>query len=304
MKNNNKVLSILLVCFVMLTLLQTQAGASDTKIAKVNMALLTALHPKMALFDFQRMGFLKIELGFNKIQVEEQKLILRTDEKALKKAEDDLKEIEEKIADQGDLLRELYEKEGTHFLPDMSEEGKIIQEKLSTELKNLIIKRGECEYAVKYPEFTSPPETRKILELIEKETIEAVKNVAKSKNFDVVLNTSVPVPYGYPVSYRPEVQYSTGPVGMEQINYYTILSVKPTDREEQAQADQIMSEWLSVLFRPAAQEMLPIKPWPLVMQGGTNILPDALSSLYTKYNIANETFSTVKNVLYSTGALN
>ncbi|MDD3323465.1 MAG: hypothetical protein PHS59_18670 [Paludibacter sp.] len=304
MKKNKKVLCILLICCGILSLFQGQAKGSDAKIAKVNMALLTALHPKMALFDFQRMGFLKISFGLNKPQVEEQKIILKTDEKTLRKAQEELKAIEETIANQEALLRDLYEQEGTIFVPDMSDQGKILQEKLSIELKNLIIKRQECEYAVKYPEFTPPAETRKILELIEKETIEAVENVAKSNNFDVVLNTSTPVPYGYPVSYRPEVQYSTGPVGMDQINYYTILSVKPNDRDEEAQANEMMNEWLSVLFRPAPQEMIPVKPWPLVMQGGTDILPDALHSLYIKYNIDNETFSTVKNVLYSTGALN
>ncbi len=295
MKNKSIILAIILL----FTITNQSIGQENktTKIGKVNLALLSALHPQMGLFDFQRMGFIKAELGLNKEAFEGKKMVLKMDNKDKEAANKALDLANEEMMAVEDQLRQLNDKEGTIFVPDMSEEGQKEYEIIRKKFNVAGIKRKEAEYRVMYPEFTEPAKTREILDAIEKEVIEVVNLVAKAGGYDVVLNSTVASPYGYPISYRPEVTYSTGPVGLDQVNYYTLLSERPEGREQIYDATEMAEEWLSTMFRPQVQDMLPMKPWPLVMSGGDDLLPAALKELYRRYKINDVTFGIVIDVL-------
>lgn len=292
--------TLLLYIFIICQTCCLSAQANDN-IAKVNLGLLAALNPKMALFNFQVMGFLRIELGKNSIQKQEAIVSLKSNSKKIIEADKEIEKISHKKTEVNEKIRNLMEQEKTVYVPDMSENGQKQYNELKEELDNLEMQNDVQEYISRYPEYTTPEETRKILASIDKETVEAVKTVAKKQNIDIVLNSSIPASLGYPVTYRKEVLYSTGPVGLDQTLYYTLLSERPEDHTQEQEAKAMAKNYFSLISRPSAQDMLPIKPYPLVLQGGKDILLDSLKVIYENNGIASDTYELISQVLIKEG---
>ena len=79
--------------------------------------------------------------------------------------------------------------------------------------------------------------------------------------------------------------------------FYTVLSTPEFDRYTKYSLDVAIRDWLSMVSRPEAQDVLPVKPWPLVMKGGEDFLPDALKEIYEVNNISSNTYSVVLDAL-------
>lgn len=293
----NKLNIILVITLILSGFTQVAEATGKTKVGKINLALVASLHPQMGLLDFQRMGFAKAELGLKHEAFEGRRMLLQMSEELRAAAQKECDAVDAEFELAESRLRSLNEEEGTTFLPDMSERGQKEYEEIRILFDELKIKRKEAEYALMFPEFTTPKETREIFKRIEKEILEAVKAVAKEDGYDVVLNVSMPSPFGYPATYRPEVTYSTGPVGLNQVNYYALLSERPEGREEMADAEILAKKWVSTMFRPTTQDYLPVKPWPLVLSGGEDMLPKVLKKLFDKYEINSVTFQVLMDVL-------
>jgi Skp family chaperone for outer membrane proteins len=293
----NKLYLILMVGLLYGSALGAAQEPRATKIGKVNLALLSAMHPQMGLFDFQRMGFVRAELGLKREAYEGEIMMLKRNRERRLAAEARMAAAEAELQAVQSRLRELHEAERTTYLPDMSEGGQAEFKVISELFRELGIKRREAEFEMQFPEMTGPRETREILNRIEAEVREAVRAVAEEGGYDVVLNQSVPTAYGYEVTYRPEATFSTGPVGLEQVNYYTLLSVRPEGRAERADAEVMAQEWLSGMFRPSTQDYLPVKPWPLVLSGGDDLFAAALKRLFEAYEINSVTFEVLMDVL-------
>ena len=296
---NNKIC----VITILLLFITNFAYSKETKIAKINLSLLASLHPKMAVFDFYRIGFYRVPFG---LSFDEKSEWLNKEKKTGELREEAQKQIvvlEKSISDKEDEVYKLKLKEKTGIVEDMSEDGKTKFNELNSEITKLILKRDKAQWTADNPDLTTYDETRTIIQNIEKELIDAVNQAAKSGEYDVVLNASIPVPYGYPVKYKKEVLYSRGPIGMAQSTYYSVLSERPYDRASELDSEAALKDWISITSRPDTQDMLPIKPWPLVMQGGHDLLPEALEIIYKNNNIDDETYKLVLNTLYKIGSL-
>lgn len=44
--------------------------------------------------------------------------------------------------------------------------------------------------------------------------------------------------------------------------------------------------------------MLPIRPWPIVLSGGTSILTDVVKLIYTNYKLSPEIYQIIDSVIH------
>lgn len=298
-----------LICLLWFVISSDLAGAKsikesdqkkhDMRIAKIDLSMAAALHPKMSLFNFSRMGFYRAPLGLSKEEFDKkiEEVKKNFDDTELRKR---VRENYRKI----NLLNreaEAIEREQNAVNPDRME-PKAAEKYLKKHRKilGLLNENEELNFAIRYPEVTKPSETRKILDKIEKEIIEAIKTVAERDSFDVVLNNSIPVPYGYPVSYKSGSRPRTGIAGIRQTLYYAFISERPVTPWEKETASEQLKYWLSMTSRPNIQKMLPVKPWPLVLEGGCCILPEVLILIYIEYNVSTEVWNKLLSVISQT----
>jgi hypothetical protein len=167
----------------------------------------------------------------------------------------------------------------------------------SQQLPDLNIKRREISFQLNHPEYTSPSETREILKEIEQDLLQAIKEVSKEQEFDVVLNTSVPISFGYPVNYHSNSRHITGPTGIDQTLIYAFLAEKRVDYKSITDTEDYIRKWISITGRPEAIERIPLQPHPLVLKGGESILTLVLAKLYDKYQVEEEVFEQLKKIL-------
>ena len=277
----------------------SMAYADETKIAKINLGLLTALHPKMALFDFGALGFYKYGFGLSEDEREAEKNNPDKNSNVRKKAEEEFEilqkefaEINIKIANE---VNKLLEKTGK-----TNEESDLLKELRNKRIEYEFLME-DAQYSMKYPYLTSPKETKEILKNIEKECNEAIKEAVKDKNYDVVLNSSNTVPFGYPISYRTESSFYIGPSGIDEKIYYAILSNPREKLEDNEIAQDYLRMWILNMEDAHVQKYLPLSPRPLVLQGGKDILSDVIKILYKKYNIDESFYEDVEKAIIKFG---
>lgn len=273
-----------------------KASIEKLRVACINMSLVTALHPKMSLFHFQAMGFLKLPLGLSYSEYRKQEAKLKENKKAMV--------IHEKISVNRKNIRDIREqryqilkKEKAQYPDQMSTLPKESYQKLNKEYIKLLTCSEELEYELRFPQLTAPTETRKILQQIEKDVIEAIELVAKEKSYDIILNKSVNPHAGYPENYKSGAKYAVGLVGIEQTLYYGFLSEKSPNEKNKPLRNNLLKRWISMTSVPEVQDYIPLKPWPLVIKGGDSILTDVLKKLYTNSGISKETIDSLLMVL-------
>ncbi|HQG30085.1 MAG TPA: OmpH family outer membrane protein, partial [Candidatus Ozemobacteraceae bacterium] len=182
-----------------------------TKTAKINLGIAASLHPRMSLFDFQNLGFYNVPLGLSKEAFAE--AVARTVATSSEKLNRRLEELD------GELSEITRKKQTLFQVSAAAEPGNASLRKqlaaLDDQARRLRIERRETEFAIEHPELTPPPETRSILKDIDREVMEAVRSVATEKGYDVVLNSTFPVPFGYPLTYRTGKEFGRGVSGLE-----------------------------------------------------------------------------------------
>lgn len=272
----------------------------SSDIARINMGMAVSLHPQMSLFDFQRMGFYKVTSGLSKEEFDQQVAELKKQNNTTELRHEENR-IRNELSELGEQLQSILNSERTILPENMSEEGQKAHAAIQSRIAELNAQQLDLEYCIKFPEFTSPEQTRAILAKIESEVVDAIKSVAIADGYKLVLNTNVPVPFGYPVTYHYGTKFSTGPSGIEQALFYAFLHEPAKTEEDRFLKSDAIHRWLSMTSRPEAIDMLPIKPWPLVVEGGDCILEKVLKRLYDKYKINEEVWSHLRDVLSKTG---
>lgn len=275
-----KYLFLLLILVLTLT-----PGWSSEKVAVVNFSLIVSMHPEMALFDFVKLGFVKLPLGLSRdewnMRLKKLKVLSQDKERLLRK-------------DRIVLQNELHTIElSKRRILNSSEMSSLTSTKLLSELKK-IAKRGdairmkikEIDYQITCPELTSLAETRQRLDAIEKETMLIVKSVAREGLFTMVLNNSIPASYGFPVKYEASEMFGVGLPGMDRDLLYAFIANADHELASDENPESLkLTYWLELTSFPNCQNYLPVRPYPLVLSGGTSIDAKVISRLYAKYNI-------------------
>ena len=112
---------ILLSCSVALS-------AAEMRVGTIDLTLAVSLHPRMALFDFDRMGFYKVEPGLSQEAFDKAVLGLKNSKAAFDKAEQ-LKALEDKLVELDFQKSQLV----AQLSMPQTEEFPELQKKLSTD---------------------------------------------------------------------------------------------------------------------------------------------------------------------------
>ena len=267
-------------------------NASD--VATIDLSLALCLHPKMSLFDFERIGFYKVELGLTEEEFEARIEELRT---SAPDRTEELNVLEKEL----DALYEERETFSEYYVNSTEEKLKKLEQlrlASKTREKELNDKILEIKHQSENFDLTTPKETLVIIEQIEKEIFEAIKQVAEEEKFSLVLNNTVPYPGIFKKNYVCGAIYGQGIPGIPFMLFYSFLAMNKLDTPfDEYPPSRDLINWLELTRFPKAVNLLPMKPYPLVLSGGKSILSSVVKKIYNKYNIKPAVYNVVDSVI-------
>ncbi|MFZ5950465.1 MAG: hypothetical protein ACOYXC_07155 [Candidatus Rifleibacteriota bacterium] len=288
----NSAFCLLLIAFI---LSHFQSVCAAAKIGKVDLGLVVSIHPEMALFDFSRMGFFKVPPGLSAddfaIAVQQLKdRPISTDlQDQRQKLESDIRIIDREKSVLMEKLAGLSAEEGEKVSIDLNN--------LARKQEQLFGKISDLEYQQNCPDLTSPEETRARLAAIEKQVISELEKMAAEKGYEIVFNSSITVPFNYPKRYRSGSQYGIGVPGLDYSLFYSFLAnrdhVLPSDDTPESRR---LINWLELINFPEALNLLPLKPYPLVLQGGEDISAGLIERIYRIHRVEEKVITTVLSI--------
>ncbi len=283
---------LLLVFLLSFSATSWAINAGDVAVIDLSMAL--SLHPKMALFDFNRIGFYKVDFGLSE---EDFQLAIQI----LRNKAPDTSEERARIQSELKALQKERDSFADYYVNITEEKMKKVEELRASALKKeeeLLARLMDLEYIGQNNDITTPSETLKIAAQIEAEIMEAVNQVASEQHFSLVLNSTVPTPYGYPKQYITGEIYGQGIPGINFMLFYSFLAknnlAHPMD---EAPSSRELINWMELTRYPEALNILPMRPYPLVLTGGKSILSDVVKKIYDRYNIDTAIYKVVDSVI-------
>ncbi|MBR4329772.1 MAG: OmpH family outer membrane protein [Candidatus Riflebacteria bacterium] len=249
-------------------------NASD--VATIDMQLVVNLHPKMALFDFNRIGFYKVKYGLNydDFVKETQKLKANPKDNSaeIKKLEDELEKVS---AEASDLQMK--------YLNEMNEMNSKKLEECSYKHNQLQQRIEDLKWESANGDLTTRNETKAIKAEILKEIYVAIDEIVKEKKYTLVLNTAVLAPYRF--------DYNSfcvrGCHGIPAINLNLFLAFDYANKimksDSYSDNSYVSKRWLSLTG--LKDEKLPFVNHPTVLAGGSSITKDVLTLIYKKHKV-------------------
>ncbi|MEW6708764.1 MAG: hypothetical protein AB1403_02990 [Candidatus Riflebacteria bacterium] len=281
---------LLLIAFIL-----TVSVGFAAKIGRIDLGLVVSIHPEMALFDFSRMGFFKVPLGLSAedfsiaVQQLKERPVSADLAEQRKKVESEIRVIDREKSALMDKLAGLTMEEGSKVAIDL--------EILTKKQEELFGKISDIEYQQNCPDLTSPDETRARLAAIEKQVIGELEKMAAEKGYEIVFNSSITVPFNYPKRYRSGSQYGIGVPGLDYSLFYSFLAnrdhVLPSDDTPESRR---LINWLELINYPEALNLLPLKPYPLVLHGGEDISAGLIERIYRIHGVEEKVISTVLSI--------
>lgn len=249
-------------------------NASD--VATIDMQLVFNMHPKMALFDFNRIGFYKVKYSFNyndfKKETERLKANSKDNTAEIKKLEDEL----EKVAVETSDFQMKYINEMNEIYSKKLEECNYKQNQLQQKIEDL-------KWESANGDLTSRNETKAIKAEILKEIYAAVDEIVKEKKYTLVLNTAVFAPYRFDYDSFCVRGYH----GIPAINLNLFLAFDYADRMIKSDSyndnSVVGKRWLALTG--LKDEKLPLANHPMVLAGGNSITKDVLTLIYKKHKV-------------------
>ena len=272
------------------------AASDQIKIGKVDLGLAVSLHPRMALFDFDRMGFFRIPAGLTREEFD-QKLSELKNAPVPAAFEAQRQQIRLEISRLDRTRSELFEmlsRASAGAIAKVESDLKGIS-KEHMKLENLL---ADLDYQENCRDLTSPAETRKILDEIESQVMVHLENLSREKGYGLVLNNSITVPFNYPQKYKSGNLYGLGVPGIDFSLFYSFLANREhlILSDETPQSRQLIN-WLELIHYPPALNLLPIKPYPLVISGGDDLTLDLIKRIYTELKVDSKVIDTLNSVL-------
>ncbi len=273
---------------------QSVLAINASEVATIDLSMALCLHPKMSLFDFNRIGFYKVEFGLTEEEFNAKTEILRA---SAPDRSDELKKIQKELDDvynERSSFSDYYVNADEKKLKTLDQ---LMQNSLLKE-KELNEKILDINHQTENFDLTSPKETLAIIEEIEKDIFEAINQVAEEENYSVVLNTTIPVPYTFEKNYINSEIYGQGIPGINFMLFYSFLSMNNLDSPiDEVPPSRDLINWLELTRYPKTVNLLPMKPYPLVLSGGKSILSSVMKKVYNKYNIKPAVYNVVDSVI-------
>ncbi len=289
-----KKLKVYIALSFMLFASQVLFAINASDVATIDLTLALCLHPKMSLFDFERIGFYKVELGFTEEEFEARIEELRT---SAPDRTEELKVLEKEL----DALYEERETFSEYYVNTTEEKLKKLEQlRLASKAreKELNDKILEIEYQAENNDLTTPKETLVIIEQIEKDIFEAINQVVEEEKFSLVLNTTVPYPDIYKKNYNSGEIYGHGIPGINFMLFYSFLAMNNLDSPiDEVPPSRDLINWLELTRDPKTVILLPMKHYPLVLSGGKSILSSVVKKVYNKYKIKPAVYNVVDSVI-------
>ena len=289
-----KTYRLILSLFIMLVSAQCTWAVNASDVAYIDLSMALCLHPKMSLFDFNRIGFYRVEFGLTEAEFLNKCAEIKA---SAPDRQNEVIELERQI----DKLYEERETFSEYYVNMDEEKEKLLMAKTEESYakeKELRDKILEIRHQDECFDLTSPKETLEIAAQIEKEIFDAINEVAAEKNYSVVLNATNPCPYVYKKNYIGSEIYGQGIPGVNFMLFYSFLAKNNLDSplDETPPSREIIN-WLEVTRYPGAMNLLPMKPYPLVLAGGHSILSEVVKKIYNKYNVDSAVYNVVDSVI-------
>jgi len=296
--------AVLLLCSTafcqQLNLIAQQPGVVD-------LTVVTALHPLMSLYDFNRMGFVNVEFGLDPKALHEQR------QKLLKLGEEARSELDKELAAINRDYSSLKQKQfilmnDLQKATDEKAKEELLQktEEKNRQISELWQKRNLISFKLANPDLMLPEQTAEMLRRIEKEVQTTVAQVAEEKGFGLVLNAAVPDNGRRNMQRSFEILTDRNLSHAETDLYYAFLANSPESAQQKKEREHASSgidevsgagKWLEQSRQPAVQEQLPINPHPLVLHGGIDITAEVVKSLLKKYDCDEEVITRLETIL-------
>ncbi len=280
--------NIVTFCLFMFFITTSSFAITSNEVATIDMSLAISLHPKMALYDYNRMGFYKVKLGLSN-----EDFIKAIEE--LKKSPKDIKAEKEKLdSELKNLLIERNEYNREFFL-NHNEITKEYQQKIDyynnreEEIKTII---KDLDWGFKNPELTSREETRSIMKEIKNEIYEAIKQIVEEKKYILVLNSYIFTARKNTNDFTDFVQL----LAMPGLNYNIYYAFYLKTLHNNNSDSNIKSLYEKNWFDLTSDDTFPISNYPIVLSGGNNILPEVIKKVYLKYNVDSNTCKMIVSV--------
>ena len=289
-----KVFKLIFFLFFMLLMTQSVWAINANEVATIDLSMALCLHPKMSLFDFNRIGFYKVEFGLTEEEFYAKTETLRA---SAPDRSDELNKIQKELDDvykERDSFSDYYVNADEEKLKKLEKlrEASFAKEK---ELNDKIL---DINHQTANFDLTSPKETLVIIEEIEKDIFEAINQVAEEEKFTLVLNSTVAVPYTYNKNYINSEIYGQGIPGINFTLFYSFLAMNNLDSPiDEVPPSRDLINWLELTRYPKTVNLLPMKPYPLVLSGGKSILSSVMKKVYNKYNIKPAVYNVVDSVI-------
>ena len=252
----------------------TNEKCKSNKIALIDLSKILALHPKMALFDFQRFGFYKLK----KCNLPEEEFYKEINNllQTSKFDESKIKEI--------DL--EIEKNRNENNLKNINKEKELIQK------KNRII------YELNNTDITNLEDTKNILKEIELEILEIISNIAIKSNIETVINNNY-LNFNFSEKLRNDSGKKIENLLSNKLFYNFLSDVSLNSAINKASSSDLL-QWLECLRNPIAINTYYYNNSPFVIYSNNvqnSLNYDILKELYEKYSINHEVLSIIDSEL-------
>ena len=282
---NNKTLIYFYIVFLICVCHTCYADSNNIGKIDLNKALI--LHPKMAFFDYERLGFYKEHLDDGKNQLSSTNIQIDKSEE-IQSIKNKIRELKFKLND----------------IPPVTN-GKSNEEEIKSliaQIDSLTNKLTDIEFDITNNDITNVSETKEILSLISKEISNSIEEVAAEQNLSVVLNDSNLVANSFPDLYENRIVYkkNNSTVNIGDNPYYLFLSESINSKKTGELPSSInLSNWLEYARNPNVVRSLPLRNQHLVISGSKDILLEVLKKVYLKNNCSLDKYQKIESVLMS-----
>ncbi|RCK77273.1 MAG: hypothetical protein OZSIB_3084 [Candidatus Ozemobacter sibiricus] len=267
--------------------------APHLQIGVVDLVTVILVHPRLALFDGERLGFYRLPLGLRPEEWQRRLMALQAE---VGSPPATLTAALATLASQAAILEEqrveLLRASDAH--PPGRGDHRLAS--LTATLEALQRQRQDLEFRRDHPDLTSPAETRAILAEIETEVLAIIASVAAELRLAAVLNRSLPLASPPPPTAAPLIGHGADFPTVDL--YYAFLASHPASTDPTVTPpSQRLARWLDLTRHPAYPVVREIRPHPMVIQGGQDLTFEVITRLFQKYNLPPDVLSTLLRAL-------
>lgn len=291
MKMDNKLYLICFLLWSILALPNASYAINADNIAVIDYYLAFCLHPQMALYDYNRAGFYKVDFGFSDIEFESAvDDLLRNPPKFLVSEKE---RIEKRLAEIQEKKRNELDNEAYDRLYNEEETLKKTYEDVLWKYNN--------------NDITDQKETGLVFQKIINDIDTAIEEVYNENDFAIVLNSSFAYPYPDIPSKTESIMQGYSMPGLNSIFFYGLYNKKDVVTDTMKKSYENIGDlyWDELTnSSDMTKNEYELFPYPVILSGGNSITSSVVKRIYHKYNINLSTQELLNSVIMKVEALN